>query len=303
MGCCVPDHDDEANASVKTVAASKVLTLADFIEQLPTTGSLALGGLLLENRPCSLVRAVIRAGMQIDLLTSSPVASWDVDILVAAGLVERMRVPHVSLGELGLAPAVSRAARDGAIQIEEADEAMVIGAFLAAGEGAPTHQLSNVGINDLVADNPLLRLGEDGRGEVDACHPDVVLLHAPLADSDGNLAYLGSRYADLILARAGRRVYAQVDAVVPSAVTRRLGVGVPGYLIDGIISQPYAAHPTGSGGCYAADFEHLREYVRAVRSEETADYLARFAGAEPAEDYPGLIGDRRLAALQRMAAR
>lgn len=284
------------------MTTSKVLSLSAFTELLPASGTLALGGLLLENRPSSLVRAVIRAGMRIELLTSSPVGSWDVDVLVAAGLVERVRVPHVSLGEAGLAPAISAAGAAGRIEFDDVDEAVLIGSFLAAAEGAETQLLTRLGPNDVLKDNPLLTArGADW--EVEACHPDIVLLHAPVADAAGNLGYLGSRFADLLLAQAGRRVYAQVDAIVPSAVIRDIGVAIPGHLVHGVIHTPFGAHPAGSGGCYSADFEHLAGYAEAVRGGLADLYLIEFCGPVEPAAYRELVGAATERRLEQQAGR
>ncbi|GAA2536094.1 MULTISPECIES: CoA-transferase [Pseudonocardia] len=278
---------------------TKVTDPAQVIASLPPVDVLALGGLALENRPATLVRAAVRAGLRTRVLTSSPAASWDADVLLVAGLVERLRIPHVSLGEAGLAPGV-RAAADAGVVFEDLDEAVLIGSLIAAAEDSPYQVLHKLGANDVLDDNPLLDT-RDGHRVVAACHPDVAFLHAPLGDSAGNLAYLGSRYADLLLARASTRVYAQVDAIVPTSVVRRVGIGVPGHLVDGIVAAPFAAHPTASGGCYSADVRHLAEYVRAVRTGAAQEYLQRYCRAERPAEYAELIGHPHLRTLETEA--
>jgi glutaconate CoA-transferase subunit A len=194
---------------------------------------LALGGMGLENRACTLVRAAVRAGLRCRVLTSAPVASWDADVLLLAGLAERLRIPHVSLGDAGLAPGVREAARAGLV-FEAVDEALLIGGLLAGVEDTPFQVLHKLGSNDIIDDNPLV--GREGAlHTTPACRPDAVFLHAALGDAQGNLAHLGSRFADLLLAQAAQRVYAQVDALVPTSVVRRVGVSVPGHLVDAVV--------------------------------------------------------------------
>jgi glutaconate CoA-transferase subunit A len=136
-----------------------------------------------------------------------------------------------------------------------------------------------------------------------ACRPDAVFLHAALGDAQGNLAHLGSRFADLMLAQAGRRVYAQVDAVVPTSVVRRVGVSVPAHLVDAVVPARYGAHPAGSAGCYVADFDHLGRYAHAVTAGAGAAYLAEHCEPVDPESYAALVGPRRLRELEVEAMR
>ncbi len=293
----------QRGSTVATGGAGSKITDADtVIASLPgSVRVLALGGMGVENRACTLVRAAVRAGLRAEVLTSAPVASWDADVLLLAGLVERLRIPHVSLGDAGLAPGV-RVAADAGLVFEDVDEALLIGALLAGAEDTPFHVLHKVGPNDVIDDNPLVgRLGE--LHTTPACQPDVVFLHAALADAQGNLAYLGSRFADLLLAEAGQRVYAQVDAIVPTAVIRRVGVSIPGHLVDGVVPAPFGAHPTGSSGCYVADFDHLRRYAGAVAAGQGAGYLATHCGPSDPQGYADLVGAPRLRELEVEALR
>lgn len=281
---------------------SKIIDADSVIESLgESVDVLALGGMGLENKPCTLVRAAIRAGLRARVLTSAPVSSWDADALVLAGLVERLRIPHVSLGDAGLAPGVQRAVGTGLV-FEDIDEALLIGGLLAGVEDTPFQVLHKLGPNDVMDDNPLLgRLGE--LHTTPACRPDVVFLHACLADPQGNLAYLGTRFADALLAGAGRRVFAQVDAVVPTSVIRRLGVAIPGHLVDAVVPARFGAHPSGSSGCYVADFEFLRRYARTVAAGDGEAHLAEYCSPRDPASYAEVIGLRRLRELELEALR
>lgn len=234
----------------------------------------ATGGLLLENRPCDLVRGLVRRrdeGLRISL-TSSPAAGWDVDLLVATGIATRVLLGHVSLGPVGLAPAFS--SPDAAeLEVVLCDEAILLGGLLAAGEGLPGRFVGSVGANDVTTGSPLAALADDASGaEVAAIAPDIALLHASYADRAGNLYYQGSRFADEILARAARRVVAEVDELVERRPGRWTAV-VPGYLVDVVVVAPGGAKPTGVVGRYEADLDHLRRYQRAVAGGELERYL------------------------------
>jgi len=258
-----------------------VIGMADVERRLRDVRSVALGGMLLENRPSTLVRALLRAGAADLFLCSAPAASWDADVLLGAGRVGRVRIPHISLASLGLAPATRRAAAAGTVRFEDCDEAILLGGYLAASGNVPIQVLHNLGTNDLVDGNPLLIRQGDLVG-VGPLRVDVALLHAPLGDAQGNLVHFGSRWADLLMARSARHVIAQVDRLVPTSVAARLGVSIPGYLVDEVLEAPFGAHPLGSVGGYVADLEHLASYQATVNAGGFDGYLAEYCAIDHA---------------------
>jgi glutaconate CoA-transferase, subunit A len=276
--------------------AMKIITMDEAERRLRDVGSVALGGMLLENRPSALVRALLRSGAAGLFLCSAPAASWDADILLGAGRVSRVRIPHISLASLGLAPGTRRAAAAGTVVFEDCDEALLLGGYLAASAGAAIQVLDNLGTNDLIDGNPLLIRAGDLVG-VGPLRVDVALLHAPLGDADGNLVHFGSRWADLLIARSARRVIAQVDRLVPTDVAARLGVSIPGYLVDEVVEAPFGAHPLGSAGGYVADLDHLAAYQATVNAGRLGEYLDRYC----AVDHAGYLDRVERARLRELA--
>jgi glutaconate CoA-transferase subunit A len=274
----------------------KIISLAAAERRLRDVRSVALGGMLLENRPSTLVRTLLRAGAEGLFLCSAPAASWDADVLLGAGRVATVRIPHISLAGVGLAPATRRAAAAGTVVFEDCDEALLLGGYLAASTNVPIQVLHNLGTNDLVEGNPLLVHSGDLAG-VGPLRVDVALLHAPLGDEEGNLVHFGSRWADLLMARSARHVIAQVDRVVPTAVAARTGVAIPGYLVDEVVETPFGAHPLGSVGGYVADLDHLRCYQAAVNAGGLDGYLSDYC----AIDHPAYLERVAPARLRELA--
>jgi glutaconate CoA-transferase subunit A len=274
-------------------------TLSAVESQLASARRVALGGMLLENRPSALVRALLRSGARDLFLSSAPAASWDADVLIGADRVRTVRIPHISLAGVGGAPATRRAAADGTVVFEECDEALLLGGYLAANHDTPVQVLGNLGTNDVVDGNDLL-ISHGGHVGVAPLRVDVALLHAPVGDAQGNLVHYGSRWADLLIARAARHVVAQVDRLVPVAETARLGVSIPAYLVDEVVEAPFGAHPLGSVGHYVADLDHLARYRDRVGAEGVAGYLAEHCVEH--DPYLDLIGRGRLYRLEQAAA-
>ena len=278
-----------------------IINLTEAERRLRDVRSVALGGMLMENRPSTLVRALLRSGTAGLFLCSAPAASWDADVLLGAGRVRTVRIPHISLAGLGLAPATRRAAAAGTVVFEDCDEAILLGGYLAASGNVPIQVLHNLGTNDLVDDNPLLIRAGDLVG-VGPLRVDVALLHAPLGDEQGNLVHFGSRWADVLIARSARHVIAQVDQVVPTAVAARLGVSVPGYLVDEVVETPFGAHPLGSVGAYVADLDHLASYQATVNAGGLDDYLERYCAVDH-RAYLERIAPTRLRELAELGER
>jgi hypothetical protein len=91
-----------------------------------------------------------------------------------------------------------------------------------------------------------------------------------------------------------------VDHVIPTAVAARLGVSIPGYLVDEVVETPFGAHPLGSVGAYVADLDHLAAYQATVKADGFAGYLARYCEVDHLS-YLDQVPAARLRELERAA--
>src|SRR5690348_4821966 len=129
---CVRRLCRAAPSSDRPPASKMTVTSFHAVERLlRDVRSVAVGGMLLENKPSALIRALIRSGAGDLFLCSAPAASWDADILIGVGIVTTVRIPHISLASLGLAPATRRAYAVGSVAFEDCDEALLLGGYLA----------------------------------------------------------------------------------------------------------------------------------------------------------------------------
>jgi glutaconate CoA-transferase subunit A len=75
---------------------------------------------------------------------------------------------------------------------------------------------------------------------------------------------------------ACRRVVLIAEELVPTEVVRErpeLTV-VPGFMVEAVVIEPFAAHPTDSSGYYSRDLEHHELYGQQTRTVEGfAGYL------------------------------
>ena len=122
-------------------------------------------------------------------------------------------------------------------------------------------------------------------GAAPALRPDVLLLHAPAADEDGNIVLVGARAMDLVMVPASRQVLATVDAVIPRDELRRIpaGIVIARQFVSAIAVEPGAAAPTSSLPYYLADFDSLRAWA-------AADEPLAFARAHSSGRHDGAPG-------------
>lgn len=247
------------------------------------------------------------------VLYSSPSASYDADLLIGAGLVRKAYLASVSFEYLGLAPNYREAAEKGRVELVECDEATVIGGLMAAAEGLPYHLARSLKATDVVEASELCRrFVADGEELllVVALRPDVGALHAQQADEYGNARHLGATFADLLIAKACRRVVVTVDELVSHqrVLDEPWRTTIPGYMVDAVVEIPYGAHPCSSHGLYLHDEEHLRDYLAAAEAtrrgsepQAWARYVARYASepASPSEYLDRIGGPGRLARLRQ----
>ena len=277
---------------------------------------LCLGGLFKQGRPVALVRALLAAGADGLHLYSSPGAGYDVDLMIAAGAVEQVFIPGVTL-ENRLCPNFRSAVEAGRVRAHALDALTVVGGLMASAHGVPFQPIDALRGSDVLRHNPLLRQIDcpfTGRRihAVGPIRPRVTFLHAQESDRWGNLRHLSTMvYADQLMARASDMVIASVDRIVPDKVVLDdpSRVTVPAHYVDAVVEVPYGAHPTASFPNYAMDEDHIDAYAdlgdaaRAGDAEGLRAYIARHVtGPTSQDDYIAAIGgSAHLAGLEAEA--
>jgi glutaconate CoA-transferase subunit A len=126
----------------------------------------------------------------------------------------------------------------------------------------------------------------------------VAILHAQRADASGNTQIWGLLGMQKEVAFAARRVVVVVEEIVDEAVIRSdpNRTAIPALVVDAVVHEPYAAHPSYAQGYYDRDNQFYLEWDRISREETTtrawldewvygvkdrSDYLARLQAQEP----------------------
>src|SRR6516162_707734 len=221
-------------------------------------------------------RALVRRGVRRLHLIALPTSSLQADLLIGAGCVDTIETSAVSLGEFGPAPRFTAAVTSGAIRVKDATCPALHAAFQAAEKGVPFMPLRGIIGSDLLAHRPDWRAIDNPFGTDDpivvlpAIHPDVSLIHAPMADRAGNV-WIGRQRELATMAHASARTVVTVEKIVDSDLLDDpvLAAGtLPGFYVEAIAVAQNGCWPLGLPDHYPADLAHLAEYARRAATAE-----------------------------------
>jgi glutaconate CoA-transferase subunit A len=140
---------------------------------------------------------------------------------------------------------------------------------------------------------------------VPAIRTDFCLLHVQKASAQGLLRIEGQEFLDVQQAMAAKTVIATCEELLPDEELRREPERnrLPPFAVHAVVHLPWGAHPHSVHNCYDYDPEHLTEFSRLAKSDETfREYLDRYVfGAPTHESYLAAVGGE--AKLSKLRAR
>lgn len=234
--------------------------------------------------PMEATRALIRRGVKNLHLVALPTSSLQADLLIGAGCVTTLETSAVSLGEFGAAPQFTQAVLSRSIVMKDATCPAIHAALQAAEKGVPFMPMRGLIGSDILATRPEWQVIANPYADDDpivllpAIVPDVALLHAPLADRDGNV-WIGRQRDLLTLSHAARATIVTVERIVDDNLLadplRAPGV-LPGFYVDCIAVARNGCWPLGLPDHYDTDAAHMQEYARLAATRDCfATYLAQ----------------------------
>lgn len=229
------------------------------------------------------------------------------DQLVAAGCASKLVFSWVGNPGVGSLHAIRRAIEAGELEIEEYSHHGMVGRYAAGATRLPFFPLRSYSGSDMAVANPRIRRVAspyDGE-EVDVVpplNPDVTIIHAQRADTDGNVQVWGIAGVEREAALAARRVIAVVEELVDTSVVRDDPdrTLLPGTVVDAVCIEPFGAHPSFVQGYYDRDnaFYHDWDAISRdpARLEAWLDEWVR--GLDGRAAYVERLGSERVAALR-----
>lgn len=288
----------------------KLTSLKEAISSVRNGERIALGGFAIYQRPMALAAELVRQKKR-QLTLVGIVNGIEADLLIGAGVLRCIETSYVGLERFGLARNFRRAAESGALKTVDYPELIAWDRFRASQEGLPFWPCTFLGGSGVVEHNPEIipfacPVTARQMWAVPPANPDVVLVHAPLGDEYGNVAFhrrkMLPQSADITLTRSCDRVIVSVEKIVSPQELRHQPhlVEIPAFRTMHIVETPFGAHPTSMPGLYDCDESAFSDYASAsATSQSFAQWLQQHVtGVVDHQAYLDLQGNRRLLTLR-----
>ena len=220
-------------------------------------------------------RALVRRGVRDLHIVCVPIGGMQTDLLIGAGCVATVETSAVTLGEFGTGPRFAAALAANRIRVLDATCPAIHAALQAGQKGLPFMPLRGLLGTDLlrhrsdwkVIDNPFEPA--DAIVALPAIRPDFTLLHAPLADRNGNV-WIGRQRDLLTLAQASRATLVTVEQISGADLMAdpKMAPGViPALYVTAIAEAPGGARPLRFLDAYPMDEAAVGAYAAAARTD------------------------------------
>lgn len=247
---------------------------------------ISVGGHHFARLPIALLEAVVRSGTR-DLNYFAWAGGLPLELLLEAGAVSSIDICFSSLDIFGLAPKFRDAAENSRVPISDWPALSMIQGLRAAQQNLPFMPVQLPEGSTMMERCPAVHFHRDERtgrlvGLVEAQVIDTALLHAPRADTAGNVEIYGARALDLAVVGAARQVLVTVEEIVPEGALRHNGrqTILTRNLVTAIAEVKGGAYPTSCLPCYATDYRRIREILDG-RHGSLAEALALPADGVP----------------------
>ena len=197
---------------------------------------------------------------------SAGTAAPCLDLLVGAGAVKRAEISFTMVSCLNIKRAVESAGKSKKLLIEDYSNLGMSLRFFAGASRIPFIPIRSLRGSDIerirtfMGEEKIATLrspfSDKSRVAVlPPCRPDVGVMHAQLADEEGDILTSGPSGSDAWLLRASKRRIITIEKIVTKQFVREHNVHtfLPGFMVDAVSVVPYGAHPYGLVDCYDMD--------------------------------------------------
>ena len=208
-------------------------------------------------------------------------------------------------------PIFADAYRTGAVEVEHWSFLSFTQRLEAAARGLPAIVTRSIEGSSMADNEAYARVETPfgAAGVLAPLAPDVALLHAPVADRDGNIALHPPLLEGVWGALAARRgAIVTVERVVDDLRRWSHLVRIPAHRVLAVCETPLGAHPGGlfTGDLpvdgYGEDYEFWVEARAATRRDDFDEWIEQWVlGVDDHDDYRARLGPERIAALRAKA--
>lgn len=207
------------------------------------------------------------------------------DQMIAAGVASKLIFSWLGNPGVGSLHAIRRrieASDPAPLEIEEYSHFGMVCRYTAAAANLPFFPMRSYYESDIPTANPkIVSMSSPYDGTevyvVPPLRPDVAIIHAQRADSDGNAQVWGLLGCQKEAAFAADRVIVVCEEIVGGDVIRRdpNRTLVPGIAVDAVVEEPFGCHPSYAQGYYDRDNRFYVAWDEVARDPETLDAWLR----------------------------
>ena len=232
------------------------------------------------------------------------------DQMVAAGCVRKLVFSWAGNPGVGSLYGLRRAVEEGIprrVETEEFSHFGMVARFMAGASHLPFMHLKTFEGSDLPKKNKsikFIRCPYTGKkyATVPALNPDVAIIHVQRADAEGTAQIWGLMGVQREAAFASKKVVIVAEELVPGDVVRAdpNRTVIPGLIVDAVVIEPFAAHPSYALGYSDRDNDFYVEWAKISKDKAGLDrYLEEWIYGLPGrKEYKEKLGPERLKNLE-----
>jgi glutaconate CoA-transferase, subunit A len=231
------------------------------------------------------------------------------DQMIGAGVARKLVFSWLGNPGVGSLHAIRRRVENPQgepLELEEYSHFGMVSRYLAGASRLPFLPIRSYAESDLPKANPRIvplasPYGDETVYAVPPLHPDVAIVHAQRADAAGDTQIWGLLGCQKEAAFAAERVIVVVEELVDEATIRRdpNRTVIPGLIVDAVVAQPRACHPSYAQGYYDRDNRFYLEWDEIARDpERLSAWLDEWVyGLGSHDEYVEKLGEERWASL------
>jgi glutaconate CoA-transferase subunit A len=259
---------------------SKVATMRDAVAELVRDGdTVAIEGFT--HLICFAAgHEIIRQGRR-DLTLCRMTPDVIYDQMIGAGVASKLVFSWLGNPGVGSLHAIRRRIEKddpAPLEIEEYSHFGMVCRYVAGASNLPFFPIRSYYETDIPKANDRIRpmrspYGDDEVYVVPPLKPGVAIIHAQRADENGDAQIWGLLGCQKEAAFAAERVIVVVEELVEKSVIRAdpNRTVIPGLIVDAVVEEPYACHPSYSQGYYDRDNRFYLDWDAIARDPETLE--------------------------------
>jgi glutaconate CoA-transferase subunit A len=289
--------------------SSKVMSMADAVREYVRDGdTVVIEGFT--HLICFAAGHEIIRQRKRDLVACRLTPDLIYDQMVAAGCVRKLVFSWAGNPGVGSLYGLRRAVEEGIprrVEIDEYSHFGMVARFTAGAAHLPFMHLKTFEGSDLPRKNKNIKFIKcpytgERYATVPALNPDIAIIHVQRADEEGNAQIWGLMGVQREAAFASKKVVIVAEELVPSSLVRAdpNRTLIPGLIVDAVVIEPFAAHPSYALGYYDRDNDFYVEWAKISKNKVGMDrYLEEWVyGVRGRGEYREKLGAETLERLK-----